>query len=187
MKAITLTQPFASLVACGAKKIETRNWQVSYRGPLAIHAAKGFPWEYHQLCFTEPFLSALGLPPLGLVMLQKLLPLGAVVATCELVNVVPVRDKQTLWPRVDQRGVKMDSFFPDNVWIPPKEPELSFGDYTPGRFAWLLANVTPLPVPAPARGQQGLWEWEIPEGMAEQFIIEGRPEWVENKLLGGGK
>ena len=43
MKALTLTQPWASLVACGAKTIETRSWRTPYRGPVAIHAAKGFP------------------------------------------------------------------------------------------------------------------------------------------------
>jgi activating signal cointegrator 1 len=43
MKAITLTQPWATLVAIGAKRIETRSWPTNYRGPLAIHAAKGFP------------------------------------------------------------------------------------------------------------------------------------------------
>ncbi len=39
MKAITLWQPWASLIAIGAKKIETRSWATKYRGPLAIHAA----------------------------------------------------------------------------------------------------------------------------------------------------
>lgn len=40
MKAITLWQPWASLIACGAKTIETRSWGTPYRGPLAIHASK---------------------------------------------------------------------------------------------------------------------------------------------------
>lgn len=40
-KILTLSQPYASLVALGAKRIETRSWRTSYRGPLAIHAAKG--------------------------------------------------------------------------------------------------------------------------------------------------
>jgi len=39
MKAITLEQPFASLVSINAKTIETRPWSTDYRGPLAIHAA----------------------------------------------------------------------------------------------------------------------------------------------------
>lgn len=45
MKAITLTQPWASLVACGAKKIETRSWRTHHRGWIAIHAAKGWTGE----------------------------------------------------------------------------------------------------------------------------------------------
>jgi activating signal cointegrator 1 len=39
MKAITMEQPFASLVCIGAKTIETRPWSTAYRGPLAIHSA----------------------------------------------------------------------------------------------------------------------------------------------------
>jgi hypothetical protein len=38
--------------------------------------------------------------------------------------------------------------------------EKAFGDYTPGRYAWLLADVRRLPEPIPARGALGLWEWE---------------------------
>lgn len=40
MRAISLWQPWASLVVLGAKKIETRHWSTNYRGPLLIHAAK---------------------------------------------------------------------------------------------------------------------------------------------------
>ena len=39
-KAISLWQPWASLMAMGLKKNETRSWATSYRGPLYIHAAK---------------------------------------------------------------------------------------------------------------------------------------------------
>lgn len=35
---LTLTQPWATLVAIGVKCIETRSWQKAYRGPLLIHA-----------------------------------------------------------------------------------------------------------------------------------------------------
>ncbi len=40
MKAITLWQPYASLIAVGAKEFETRSWPTKFRGELAIHAAK---------------------------------------------------------------------------------------------------------------------------------------------------
>ncbi len=36
MKAISLKQPWANLVACGYKTLETRTWATSYRGDLLI-------------------------------------------------------------------------------------------------------------------------------------------------------
>lgn len=41
MKAITIRQPWATLIADGFKPVENRKWLSHYRGPLAIHAAKG--------------------------------------------------------------------------------------------------------------------------------------------------
>jgi hypothetical protein len=38
MKAITILQPWASLIACNAKQIEIRSWATKYRGEIAIHA-----------------------------------------------------------------------------------------------------------------------------------------------------
>ena len=133
MKAITLTQPWATLVALGAKRIDTRSWRVDYQGPLAIHAAKSYPKWARELCYSEPFWSALR--PMG-VFIDPGMYLGVVVATCELVNVV---NTQCIWP--DAR-------------------EHAFGDYTPGRYAWMLGSVQPLTVPVPAKGSLGLWEWE---------------------------
>ncbi|PZO07622.1 MAG: hypothetical protein DCF29_03730 [Alphaproteobacteria bacterium] len=40
IKAISLWQPWASLIAAGVKRHETRHWATQYRGPIAIHAAK---------------------------------------------------------------------------------------------------------------------------------------------------
>ena len=44
LRAITVWQPHASLIAIGAKTIETRSWATKYRGPVLIHAAKRKPW-----------------------------------------------------------------------------------------------------------------------------------------------
>ena len=38
MRVLTLREPWASLIAYGPKRIETRSWRSSYRGPLYIHA-----------------------------------------------------------------------------------------------------------------------------------------------------
>mgnify|MGYP001571490136 CR=1 FL=1 len=44
MKALTIRQPYASLVAMGQKQIETRSWSTSYRGYaiIAIHGRQRF-------------------------------------------------------------------------------------------------------------------------------------------------
>lgn len=127
MKALSLTQPYATLVALGAKKIETRSWKTPYRGPLAIHAAKGFPLWAKMACQEPYFMRFLE---------GHSLPLGWVIATCELVDCVRITA--------------------DNA---PPEPEFSFGDYTPGRWMWHLANVKQIK-PVPVKGALGLWEWE---------------------------
>ena len=105
MKALTLTQPWATLVAIGAKRIETRSWRTSYRGPLAIHAAKGFPkWarEFAQddwTCFgaLKPGHAAhLKLSGVRLIPSETgrraagELPIGAVVAVRDLVDCLPM-------------------------------------------------------------------------------------------------
>lgn len=139
MKALTLTQPWATLVAIAAKTIETRSWSTSYRGPLAIHAAKSVPsWA----CEQEPFrrvLTDAGVHPTQL-------PRGCVVATARLVDVRLIEQRSP--SPVRSRGVPAVS-----------TDEYAFGDYKPGRFMWFLEDIVALVEPAPARGALGLWEW----------------------------
>lgn len=56
MKAITIKQPWATLIALGEKRFETRSWQTKYRGPIAIHAGKTIDKEY---CEYQPIKRAL--------------------------------------------------------------------------------------------------------------------------------
>jgi hypothetical protein len=129
IRALTLLQPWASLIAVGAKRLETRNWCTAYRGLLAIHAGKAST-EWSRATWRLPVVQeAMG--GAGIVA-EEDLPRGCVVAVCELCDCIPILE-------------------------PPAEPERSFGVYTPGRFAWKLANVRPLPVPVPMRGLPGLW------------------------------
>lgn len=143
MKTITLTQPWATLVALREKRIETRSWRVNYRGPLAIHAAKRFPPDAQYLCFKEPFRKILvdrySFVMGGEIYLGKhKFPLGAIVATCRLVDIQPT------------------IAIADTI----SDQERAFGDYSPGRFAWILEDIEPLAQPVPAKGKQGLWEWK---------------------------
>ena len=44
MKALTICQPYAELIARGLKPIENRTWPTPYRGRLFIHAGKSRAW-----------------------------------------------------------------------------------------------------------------------------------------------
>lgn len=142
MKALTIWQPWASLLACGAKQFETRSWATSYRGPIAIHAAK------KDVSDVLRILPA----PLALKMKKavgaewKELPTGAVIATAELVNV---------WSIAYHPGTYIPQL--GDYLVPGKERD--FGDWTLGRYAWEFSDMK-LITPVPAKGKQGLWNWE---------------------------
>jgi len=178
VKALTLHQPWASLIAYGYKTIETRSWSTRYRGELAIHAG-----------LHEPPLGIIGerevrmLGPERVIggpdtpNVHRSLPLGAVVATCELVDVVPTevlfwKDKaERLDGREEPRSyhgwmgegpawrtILLDDDH-DDVGVFVHTGEKPYGDYGPGRFAWLLDKIMPVDPPVPARGAQGIWLW----------------------------
>lgn len=142
MLALTVWQPWATLVACGAKQVETRSWPTGYRGWLAIHAAATLWLEGYEACRREPIRSALAAAGYDD---PTELPLGAVVGLVRVVNCVEIRP-----------GVRL-----------PDEPERSFGEYRPGRYMWLLMGAVRLERPVPARGGQRLWEWRAPEEVLE--------------------
>ena len=144
MKALTLTQPWATLVALGEKRIETRSWPTRYRGPLAIHAAKSFPADCRDLCDTPPFREALRKHGLG----ASDLPRGCVIATARLVSCLET-DGIRFYMHKDAR---MLGFDPDCITGSVALHEPDFGDYSPGRFAWFLIDIVRSPIPIPARG-----------------------------------
>ena len=146
MKALTLYQPWATLVAIGAKRIETRSWKTDYRGPLAIHAGKYMPEGALDLCLTEPFYPCLR---------GHKMPRGFIVATCELVDVHKI-DGTDWMPQLS--GWEDEGRF----WAATPQ-EKAFGNYRIGRFMWFLDNIKALSEPVRAKGAMGLWEWDEQE------------------------
>lgn len=168
--ALTVTQPYATLIAIGAKHIETRSWATKYRGPIAIHAGQGLGpvgnvAGLRALVRREPFRSVLdrwaayqGWDVIGDP--SYYLPRGAVVAIATLVDCRPT----TTEAAPGKRG--WSAYVGDKLTYWDLTPqERAFGDYLLGRFAWLLADVRRLPKPIPAKGAQGLWKWDVPEGV----------------------
>ena len=140
MKAISLWQPWASLIANGHKQFETRSWATRYRGTIAIHAAKKWNTELAGLVWKSPFYEALsGVSRTNLSRnIDEVLPRGCVVAIAHLQDCIEITA--------------------DNQ---PGAREQAFGDFTPGQFMWKFGNIYKLPEPVPYRGQQGLFHVEL--------------------------
>lgn len=162
MLAITLMQPWASLVISGQKTFETRSWATAYRGPLLIHAAKKWNSVLAAMAQQEPFASALHRA--GASFDDKAMPFGAILGTVRLLTIYRVENGMMV--HYAQEGQS-----PNGVGLQklPGEPELSFGDYSgpvidPGsgqnryRYAWQMYQPEPFPKPIPYRGVLGLWE-----------------------------
>ena len=153
MKAITLWQPWASLLACGIKIYETRSWATNYRGPIAIHAAKNtprdlMPWP---LDFDDACRAAFGHKKW-----MDALPFGMMVATAELVECHRIIGHGCR----GQLGASLGCLEIDGGIYKPTELEKCFGDWTPGRYAWEFDDMTRLPEPIPAKGHQSIWNWD---------------------------
>lgn len=127
-KAVTLWQPWATLIALGVKRYETRSWNTPYRGELVIHAAKKLDADIH---------ADLHIPAVRDVLRQHgitshlQLPFGAAVCIATMTDCIPT------------------------AMIAPRER--TFGNFTPGRWAWKLENVRIFAQPVPCPGAQGLW------------------------------
>lgn len=140
MKAISLWQPWASAIANGVKQIETRHWQTHYRGPIAIHAAQKKSRD-----LVEAFYSLMDLHPTFYTAFAKnielefaTLPFGAVIATATLVECLPV-----------------------DMITGLTEVERALGNYSSGRFGWVLKDVKRLAKPVPCRGRQRIFNVDL--------------------------
>ena len=67
---------------------------------------------------------------------------GAVLGTVEIVDCVPV----------------------EAIIHTLSEREKALGDYSPGRFAWVLKNPVAFPAPVQVKGKQGWWNWDEERG-----------------------
>lgn len=149
MKAITIRQPWASLIVSldqngrPLKSVETRSWKTGYRGPLAIHAGKFRP---------DMFFMGMNGKKMDIFAEAGLhgdndilnLPYGAVIGKVTLVDCLPLEELA--------------------VYALDTTRERAFGNWSPGRYGWILSNPILFEKPIPARGKQGIWDWE-PEEM----------------------
>lgn len=128
MKALSLIQPWASLMAHRLKRVETRAWSTRYTGLVAIHASAGQP-RYARDFEREIRAETESLP--------AVLPRGAVIAVVQLLGTMRTEEV-----------VRTEHV---------SGTELMYGDYSPGRWAWFTKPVLTLREPIPCKGALGLW------------------------------
>lgn len=160
MRCLSLWQPWASGMAAGLKRIETRGKRTHLRGEFAIHAA--LKWSGLQAQAAMQLLSDVeGFAQLGgagqvaaaaFVQDARSWPRGCVLAVVDVVGCEPVES------------------------LAPDERERRWGDYSPGRFGYLTENVRMLERPLPLKGQQGVWTLsEAEEACVRAFLPGGSP------------
>lgn len=179
MKAISLWQPWASLIACGAKPFETRHWAPPREligQPIAIHAAKKIDKQAAQLAqdlmygqhkdggfdLADKLGATMSKTPDRLMgrFGQALMPIGCVVAIVRLDGAFQLgeRAEGTAVPAAGVVRRLISRQMPDCFTVRYDD----FGDYTPGRWAWLLREVKPLNPPSEVKGHQGFFD--LPQG-----------------------
>jgi len=138
MKAITISQPYASRIATGEKWVENRSWETPYRGPLAIHAGSGTQY------MTLREIQAAGLP------------VGAVIAICRLVACLRVERLIGGELRISRQQAAVLS----GIGVEPGA--FLNHERTLGPWCWVLADIQALDL-VPCKGRLGLWDWAPPQ------------------------
>ncbi len=88
MKALTICEPWATLIAQGVKRIENRTWRTHYRGPLAIHAGKSRSHWRAAAADPTAWLAQYHVP----LPSRESCAFGSVVAIATLIDVVPLAE-----------------------------------------------------------------------------------------------
>ncbi|HXO26303.1 MAG TPA: ASCH domain-containing protein [Thermoanaerobaculia bacterium] len=130
--ALTVRQPWASLIIWGLKGVEIRSWSTDLRGTLVIHASK----TVDDAAMRRFHLQSL--------------PTGSVLGAVSLVDVEALTSRR---------------------WGELAVDHLDLGSFTPGLYAWHLAEPRALDDPLPWRGERGLFELKLAEGVAERLCL----------------
>lgn len=129
MKVLSIKEPFATLIKDKEKHIETRSWKTTYRGELYIHASLT---KYKNESMDNSYID--------LLIKDKTLNYGYIICKCKLVDCI-----------------KIDKSFQEK--ISKNEKEYKLGDYTEGRYAWILEDIEVLSSKIKAKGKLNIWEY----------------------------
>ena len=135
MKVLSFLQPWASLTVMGLKKLETRSWSTRHRGELLIHASMG----------KSGALLAQETPFSKYIADFSKLPFGAIIGKVLLTDVIRVESLHMSDAVINQLTME----------------ERAFGDYSNGRYVWVLEEPELFRKPVFIKGTLGLWNYDL--------------------------
>ena len=144
MKALTISQPYASMIMRGEKFVENRTWETHYRGPLAIHAGKGTQY----LSYGE---------------LQGY-PTGQIIAIGQLVACVSL----------DEIRERCEDPHARNELVPNTRltwSDVENHEHTEGPYCWILEDVRRIQF-VEVSGKQGLWNYNTQDNLQMEFNLQ---------------
>ena len=129
MKVVSIIEPWASLIKEKVKYIETRSWKTNYRGKIYIHAS-----------------------------------LKKVPKKDERINnlITLLKDKDFKYGHIIAEATLVDCIYMDKDFISKiknNNQEYICGEYSVGRYAWVLEDIKELSKPIPAKGSLGIWNY----------------------------
>lgn len=144
MRALTICQPYAELIARGVKRVENRTWEMLYRGPLLIHAGK-----------SRKFLSGdnFGIP-------LTAMDWGAVVAAVDVVECFHI-DRIEAERRKTHEHRRPGDFASHLEFLLRHE-------HVEGPYCIVLANVRRFDKPLPFKGAQGIFD--VPTHLVKEYL-----------------
>lgn len=129
MKVVSIIEPWASLIKEKVKYIETRSWKTNYRGKIYIHAS-------------------LKKAPKKDERINNLITL--------------LKDKDFKYGHIIAEATLVDCIYMDEEFISKiknNNQEYICGEYSIGRYAWVLEDIKELSKPIPAKGSLGIWNY----------------------------
>ena len=150
MKAITIKQPWASLIIEGIKDIENRTWPTKFRGRVLIHAGMD---KTLMNVIPSSFLSV---DQIDLIKNVKFSPkewdlYGVIIGSVEIVDCVV--NHESIWA---EKSLDCNDCPDVGACCDGKCPHIIYN--------WVLANPIKFPEPIPAKGKLSFWEYngELP-------------------------
>lgn len=147
MKALSIKQPWASLIAHGIKDVENRAWRTHFRGRIFIHAS-GNPSKEPYKVFTDEQFEQIEESNFDLKVFESYKETSRIIGEVDIVDCVV--NHPSIWAEKSK-----ETLIEGNVSLVMKSDAI---------YNWVLANPVLYDKPIlNVKGKLSFWEFEKPE------------------------